>query len=152
MHKHITLYPMGTSLSLVYAGDVGVAVALSLEAEAAKGRVYNISGHDMSLWDFKNMWRDFGGSRLQLGQLPFRIDVRTGRLSRPRSTSMVEDAWKPSRSRRAWGLWSVTWCRLPARGTRRSSADVRNVPGGSHRLRYLLPNEASARGHCGWVC
>ncbi len=66
MHLPVAPFPIGTHVSLVYGGDVGASVALSLEEPKSAGRSYNISGSDISFWDFGKAWRRAGGKHPHL--------------------------------------------------------------------------------------
>ena len=59
--KHLTLYPCYTRFCIVYAGDVAEAACLALERPASRGRAYNVSGKDCTLWEFCDAWRAAGG-------------------------------------------------------------------------------------------
>jgi nucleoside-diphosphate-sugar epimerase len=54
--RPLAIYPYFARLGLVYAGDVAEAAMLSLENPTSEGRAYNVTGQDLSLWDFANAW------------------------------------------------------------------------------------------------
>ncbi len=56
-----TLVPAYLQLPFVYAGDVAEGVALSLERPQSVGRAYNLTGDDVTFWDFVKAWREAGG-------------------------------------------------------------------------------------------
>ncbi|MBW2713330.1 MAG: NAD-dependent epimerase/dehydratase family protein [Deltaproteobacteria bacterium] len=61
MHLPIAPFPFGMRASIVYGGDVATAVGLSLEKPESAGRSYNVSGNDISFWEFGKAWRKAGG-------------------------------------------------------------------------------------------
>ncbi len=58
----LTVMPALTRIALVYAGDVAEAIALALESPASPGRAYNVTGEDVTVWQFASAWRAAGGS------------------------------------------------------------------------------------------
>ncbi len=85
MWPKLTLYPALFRLPLVYAGDVADALALALENPAAIGRAYNITGANLSAWDFARAWRQAGGRSPWLMlpiPFPYRRVYDSGRAQR----------------------------------------------------------------------
>lgn len=54
--RPFAVYPYYARLCLVYAGDVAEAAMLTLENPTSRGRAYNVTGPDLSLWDFAEEW------------------------------------------------------------------------------------------------
>jgi nucleoside-diphosphate-sugar epimerase len=71
----VTLMPVGTRISLVYAGDVAEAIARALERPVSAGRAYNVTGDELSLWDFWRAWRAAGGPGARRA-VPFPLPFR----------------------------------------------------------------------------
>jgi nucleoside-diphosphate-sugar epimerase len=65
----VTVMPAFTRFGIVYAGDVAEAIALSLERPVSIGKAYNVTGDDLSVWEFHRAWRRAGG-RSALVTLP----------------------------------------------------------------------------------
>lgn len=55
--RPFSLYPCLMGICLVYAGDVAEAAMLALENRASEGRAYNVTGDDLSIWKFGQVWR-----------------------------------------------------------------------------------------------
>ncbi|HLY39141.1 MAG TPA: NAD-dependent epimerase/dehydratase family protein [Candidatus Binatia bacterium] len=62
----VTVMPAWFHLALVYAGDVADGIVRALERPASVGRVYNLTGDDVSVWSFADAWRAAGGPSAQL--------------------------------------------------------------------------------------
>jgi nucleoside-diphosphate-sugar epimerase len=73
----VTVMPAWLQLPLVYAGDVAEAIALALERPVAIGRAYNVTGDDLSLWEFARAWREAGGRTASI-MLPLPVPFVTG--------------------------------------------------------------------------
>jgi nucleoside-diphosphate-sugar epimerase len=74
----VSVFPTGTYLPSVYAGDLAEAVCQCLEQpEVSAGRAYNIAGDPgaYTLWDLKNAWADAGG-RVPFIVLPIPVPFR----------------------------------------------------------------------------
>jgi len=71
----ITLYPVGISSGLVYAGDVAEAIVLALEQPASAGKAYNVTGSDETFWEFARAWKRAGGKSSWL-MLPVPVPSR----------------------------------------------------------------------------
>lgn len=84
-------YPIGMSLSLVYAADVAEAIALCLERPASIGRVYNLAGEHLTAWNFLRAWKAAGG-RVPRLLLPIPLPLRQCFDSR---RARDELGWRP---------------------------------------------------------
>ena len=62
----VGVMPARLRLALVYAGDVADAIARALERPSSAGRAYNVTGDDLSVWDFARAGRDAGGRAARL--------------------------------------------------------------------------------------
>ena len=67
----LTIMPAWTRIPLIYAGDVAEAIARALERPAAVGRAYNVTGDDLTMWEFARAWREAGGPAGFVLPLPF---------------------------------------------------------------------------------
>ena len=54
-------YPVGLNLPLVYAGDLALAVCVTLVNDHCIGEAFNVGGENSDFWQFYNVWRDAGG-------------------------------------------------------------------------------------------
>jgi dihydroflavonol-4-reductase len=68
-HAPVAPYPV-MRLCMVYAGDVAEAAALSLERSVAEDRAYNVTGDDLTTWQFAAAWRQAGGKSARLLPVP----------------------------------------------------------------------------------
>jgi nucleoside-diphosphate-sugar epimerase len=84
-------FPIGFSLSLIYAGDVADAIARCLERPATTGRVYNLAGAPLTVWDFLRAWRIAGG-RVPRLLVPLPLPLRQNFDSR---RAGAEIGWRP---------------------------------------------------------
>ncbi len=66
----VTVMPAWTRLALVYGGDVAEAIARVLERTESTGRAYNVTGEDLSLWEFWRAWNDALGRSAVAFPLP----------------------------------------------------------------------------------
>jgi nucleoside-diphosphate-sugar epimerase len=57
----VTVMPAFVRFGIVYAGDVAEAIALCLERPVSIGKAYNVTGDDLSVWEFHRAWRRAGG-------------------------------------------------------------------------------------------
>jgi nucleoside-diphosphate-sugar epimerase len=68
-HLPVAPYPV-MRLCMVYAGDVAEAAVRALEEPAAEGRAYNVTGDDLTTWQFAAAWRQAGGKSARLVPVP----------------------------------------------------------------------------------
>jgi nucleoside-diphosphate-sugar epimerase len=62
----VTVMPAWFRLALVYGGDVADGIARALERPASAGRAYNLTGDDLTVWEFAGAWRSAGGRAARL--------------------------------------------------------------------------------------
>jgi nucleoside-diphosphate-sugar epimerase len=63
MRLKIAPFPIGTRIGVVHGADVASAVCSALaQGELTRGKVYNLQGHTVSLWDLSSAYRRAGGS------------------------------------------------------------------------------------------
>jgi 2-alkyl-3-oxoalkanoate reductase len=64
MRLWVAPLPIGTRIGVVHGADVANAVCSALEKpELTRGKVYNLQGHTVSLWDLSSAYQQAGGSR-----------------------------------------------------------------------------------------
>jgi nucleoside-diphosphate-sugar epimerase len=73
MRLWVAPLPIGTRIGVVHGADVASAVCSALEKpELTRGKVYNLQGHTISLWDLSSAYQRAGGPRPWLRvPLPF---------------------------------------------------------------------------------
>lgn len=63
MQRKVTLFPAFTRIGVVHAADVANAVCKAIERSATSaGKVYNLQGNTVSLWQLANAWKAAGGA------------------------------------------------------------------------------------------
>jgi nucleoside-diphosphate-sugar epimerase len=87
----VSIRPVGTRMSYVYAGDVAEGIALALEHDTSIGRAYNLTGDGETWQDLTDAWRAAGGRTPRLA-LPVPVPLAPQFDS---SRAKRELGWRP---------------------------------------------------------
>jgi nucleoside-diphosphate-sugar epimerase len=102
MRLKIAPLPVGTRIGVVHGADVAEAICSALERpDLTRGKVYNLQGNTVSLWDLSSAYKRAGGPSPWLRlPLPFpyllRFDDSLARREldfAPRELASILDEW-----------------------------------------------------------